>query len=109
MRFQFRQMSLRPPAKRVQRVDQGSPEPCQGVFDFWRDNGMDFTHHQAIALKAAEGLRQHFLRDAADGPAQLRVALGPIRQDLDDERGPFVRDAIEDDPRRALRFQDRWG
>ena len=70
---------------------------------------MNFAHDQTIAFEAAERLREHFLRDAADGPAQLGVALGSIRQDLDDERGPFVRDAIENDPRRALRFQDRWG
>ena len=70
---------------------------------------MDFAHDQAVALEAAERLREHLLRDAANGPAQFRVALGPIRQDLDDERGPFVRDAIEDDAGRALRLQDRWG
>ena len=70
---------------------------------------MNFAHDQAVAFEAAKGLREHFLRNAADGSAQFGVALGPVRQDLDDERGPFVRDAIEDDPRRALRFQDRWG
>ena len=109
MRFELRQMPLRPPAKRVQRVDQRSPEPRERVFHFRRDDWMDFAHDQAVALEAAERLREHFLRDAADGPTQFGVALRSVRQDLDDERGPFVRDAIEDDTRRALRFQDRWG
>lgn len=70
---------------------------------------MHFAHDQAVALEAAERLREHFLRDAANGPAQFGVALRAIRQDLDDECGPFIRDAVEHDPRRALRFQDRWG
>ena len=70
---------------------------------------MHFAHDQAVAFEAAERLREHFLRDAADGPAQFRVALGSVRQDLDDERGPFVGDPIEDDAGRTLRFQDRSG
>ena len=109
MRFQFRQVSLRPSTKRVQRVDQRSPEPGEGVFHFRRGRWVDLAHDKTIALEAAERLREHFLRDAPNGPAQFRVALGAICQDLDDERGPFVRDPIEDDSRRALRFQDRRG
>ena len=68
---------------------------------------MDFTHDQAIAFQTAKGLGEHFLRDAADGPAQFSVALRSVRQNLDDERGPFVGDSIKDNARRALRFQDR--
>jgi len=70
---------------------------------------MDFARNQTVALEAAERLGEHFLGDAADGPTELSVALSSVCQDLDDERGPFVRDAIEDDAGRALRLQDRWG
>ena len=70
---------------------------------------MNFADDQAIAFQAAESLGKHFLRDAADGPAQFRIALRPTRQDLNDERRPFVRDAIEDDTRGTLRLQDGRG
>ena len=70
---------------------------------------MHFAQDEAISLQTAKRLGEHFLRDAADRSAQFRVTLGSIRQDLNDERGPFVRDAIEDDTRRTLWFQDRRG
>ena len=93
----------------MQRIDQRSPEPRERVFHFRGNDRVDFAHNETIAFQAAESLREHFLGDAADGPAQLSVALRSICQDLDDEGGPFVGDPIEDDPRRALRFQDRRG
>ena len=102
-------MSFRPSAKHLQWIDQRAPEPGERVFHFRRDDRVDLAHDQAVALETAERLREHLLRDAANGSAQFRIAPGSVRQDLDDERGPFVRDAIEDHSRRALRLQDRWG
>ena len=80
----------------MQRIDQRSAKAGEGIFHFWRDDRMNFAQHQTIALQAAEGLSQHFLRNSTNGSAQFRVALGPIRQDLNDKRGPFVRDPIQD-------------
>ncbi|MEY2557860.1 MAG: hypothetical protein QOE34_1285 [Verrucomicrobiota bacterium] len=68
---------------------------------------MDFTQHQPVALEAAQRLREHFLRNAVDLALECRIALRPVGQDLDDERSPFIRDAIQDDARRALRFENR--
>ncbi len=56
---------------------------------------MHFTLDQTIALQAAQSLGQHFLRDAADGALELGITPRPARQDLNDERGPFIRDPIE--------------
>lgn len=59
---------------------------------------MHFALHQAIALQAAQSLREHFLRDAADGALKLCITHRPARQDLNDQRRPFIRDPIEDEP-----------
>ena len=109
MRFQFREMPLRPSAKRMQGIDQRSAEAGERIFHFRRDDRVDFADDQPIAFQTAERLGEHLLRDAADGSAQFSVALRSVRQDLDDERGPFVGYSIEDDARRTLRFQDRSG
>ena len=56
---------------------------------------MNRAVHQAIALEAAQSLRQHFLRDAADRALQLGITHRSARQDLNDERRPFVRNPLE--------------
>ena len=57
---------------------------------------MNFAQNQAVTFQAAERLGQHLLGNPPDGPAQLGVALGSVREDVDNERGPFVRDPVED-------------
>ena len=59
---------------------------------------MDFAQDEAVALQAAERLREHLLRDSADCSPQLSVALGSIRQDLDNERCPLIGDPIQHHP-----------
>jgi len=56
---------------------------------------MDFALYQAIQLQAAQGLREHLLRDPADRALQLGVTHCSVRQDLNDECGPFVRNPLE--------------
>ena len=102
--LQLRQMLFRPAAEHVQRIDQRPPEAREGVLDFRRHDGMNFTQHQAVALETAQRLREHLLRNATDLALQRGVALRPVCQDLNDERSPFIRDPIKDDARRALRF-----
>lgn len=65
---------------------------------------MDLAQDQAVALQAAEGLREHLLRNSADLPKQPTVALRSVGQDVNDEGRPFIRDPIQHDPRRTLGF-----
>ena len=68
---------------------------------------MYFALDQTVALEAAQSLGEHFLRNAADLALKRSITLGAVSQHLDDERGPFICDAIEHEPRRALRIHDR--
>src|SRR5438477_11768918 len=97
-------MFFRPAAKNAQRIDECAAEAGERVFHFRRNDRMDFAQDQSVALEAAQRLREHLLRDAADRALKRRVALGSIRQDLDDKSRPFVRDAIEYDAGRTLWF-----
>jgi len=67
---------------------------------------MDFALHQAVALEAAQSLREHLLRNPADRALQLCVTNCAPRQDLNNERCPFVGNPVEHESRRALWFQD---
>lgn len=69
---------------------------------------MDLALDQPVALQAAQRLRQHFLRNPTNGAMQGAVSHCPLRKNLNDQRRPFVRNAIEHKPRRTLRLQDRW-
>jgi len=70
-----------------------------------------FALDQTVALEAAQSLGEHFLRNTPDLALKRSVTLGAVSQDLDDERGPFICNAIEHEPRRALRIHNRadWG
>lgn len=59
---------------------------------------MDFALHEAVALKAAQSLREHFLRNPANRALQFGITHCSARQDLNDERRPFVRNPIEHEP-----------
>jgi len=65
---------------------------------------MNFAQNESVTFQAAQSLREHFLRNAADRPLERGVTLRSIRQDLDDERRPFVRDAVEHDAGGTLWF-----
>lgn len=99
-------MFFGPAAEAVQRFDESAAEPGEGVFDFRWHNRMDGAPNEAVALEAAQGLGEHFLRDAADLALELGITLGAVGQDLDDESGPFVGDAVEDEARGALGVED---
>jgi len=60
------EMLFRPATQRMQRFDQGSAQSRERIFHFRRHNGVNGTLHQAVALKGAQCLRQHFLRNAPD-------------------------------------------
>lgn len=69
---------------------------------------MDLALNQPVALQATQRLGQHFLRNPTNGAMQRAVSHCPVRENLNDKRRPFVRDAIEHEARWTLRLQDRW-
>lgn len=61
--------------------------------------------HQAVALQAAQGLGEHFLRNPADLALKRGVTHRAAGKNLDDERSPFVRDTIEHQPGGTARIK----
>ncbi len=56
---------------------------------------MHFALHEAVALEAAQSLREHFLRNSADRALQFGITHRSARQDLNNERGPFVGNPVQ--------------
>ena len=52
----------------MQRIDQRASKASERVFDFGRDDRMNFAQDEAVSLQAAERLREHLLRNPADFP-----------------------------------------
>ena len=98
IRLQLGQMFFRPSAKRLQGFDQCASQFCERIFNFRRHDRVHFALYQAIALETAQCLRQHLLRDAPDGAMQLGITHRSARQDLNDERRPFVGNPVEHKP-----------
>ena len=71
-----------------------------------RDLGIDDAFHEPVLLQVQEGLGEHLLADAVDLPLELTVALRPVGEEVDRERGPLVGDQVEHRPGRALGAQD---
>ena len=67
---------------------------------------MHLTAHEPIAFQAAQGLGEHLLRDAADLALQFGVAPCAGGENVNDERGPFVRDPAQDDTGEAMCVHD---
>ena len=61
--------------------------------------------HETIAFQTPQGLGQHLLGDPANLALERGVAHRAFGQNLNDERRPFVGDAVEHQPRRALGIQ----
>ena len=68
---------------------------------------MDGALHKTVALQTAQSLRQHFLRDSTNLALQGGITHRPARENLDDERSPFISDPVEYKPGRALGVHDR--
>ena len=56
---------------------------------------MHFALHEAVALEAAQSLREHLLRNPADRALQFGITHRSARQDLNNERSPFVGNPVE--------------
>jgi hypothetical protein len=59
---------------------------------------MNLALHKPVAFQAAQGLGQHLLRNAANLALQRSVAAGAGGENVNNQRRPFVRDPIEDEP-----------
>ncbi len=68
---------------------------------------MNGALHEAVAFETAQGLRQHFLRNPADLALERGVTHRAASEDLNNERGPFIGNAIEHKPRWTLRIHHR--
>ena len=99
-------MFFRPPAKRLQRLDQGPAQFREGIFHFRRHHRMNGALHQAVALEAAQSLSEHFLRNPADLALKRDVPHRAARENLDDERGPFIRNPVKHQPRGTSWIED---
>src|SRR5204862_8348845 len=62
---------------------------------FRRHDGMDDASHQAVALKAAQRLSKHLLRNSANRALQFGITHRSASQDLNNERRPFVGNPVE--------------
>ena len=70
---------------------------------------MNGALHQAVALEAAQGLGEHFLRNASDFALQRRITHRPARENLDNQSGPFIRNSVEHEPGGTLRVHHGGG
>jgi len=102
IRLQLGQVFLGPAAKCPQRFDQGPAQSGKRIFYLWRNDRINLTVDQAVPLQAAESLGQHFLRNSTDLALELGLTHRLFRQQLDDQRRPFVRDPVENETGWAL-------
>lgn len=105
VRLKLSKMFFRPTTEALQRLDQRASQPCKRIFYFRRHNWMHCASHQAVALEAAERLREHFLRDPADLALKRSVTHGAAGKNLDDECSPFVSNAVEYQPGGTARIE----
>jgi hypothetical protein len=98
VRLKLPEMFFRPTTKSLERLDQGASQLRKRIFYFRRHNWMHCALHQAVALEAAQGLSEHFLRNTADLALKRSVTHRAAGKNLDDERSPFVSNAVEHQP-----------
>src|SRR5437868_7702875 len=85
VRLKLRQMFFRPPAKPLQRLNQGTPQLRKRIFHFGRHDRMNSAVHKTVALQAAQRLGKHFLRDSADLALKRGIPHRAAGKNLDDE------------------------
>jgi hypothetical protein len=99
-------MGLGPVANAGENLDQCLTERREGVLDGDGDGCVGVTGDQAVALEAAQRLRQQLLGDAVEASAKLAEPVRTLRQDADDQRGPPVADAVQCGSPRTARVVD---
>ncbi len=90
----------------AQMIDADASVSPSGVIEYSTVTGtvaIARRLHQPVALQALQHLRQHLLRNAVDGAAQLVEAQRLVAQQQQDQYRPFVADPVEDLAGRAVR------
>ena len=105
VRLKLPEMFFRPTTKSLERLDQRASELRKRIFYFGRHDRMHRAVDQAVALEAAQGLGEHFLRNPADLALKGGVTHRAAGKNLDDERSPFVSNAIEHQPGGTARIE----
>src|SRR5262249_21197626 len=101
----FPEMFFRPAAKPLQRLDQCASQLRKRIFHFRWYNRMHCALHQAVALEAAQRLGEHFLRNPADLALKRGITYRAAGKNLDDERSPFISNAVEHQPGGTARIE----
>ena len=101
-------MFFRPTTQSLQRLDQRASQLGKRIFYLRRHNRMHSALHQPIALEAAQGLGEHFLRNPADLALKSGVTHCAAGKNLDDKRSPFVSNAVEHEPGGTAWVEHGW-
>jgi len=83
-------MGLGPVAEIAQRRNQAATHGSEPVFDARRNDGENLARDQAIALHAAERLREDLRGDFRKRTLQLAGAQGAGLEQMQDGNSPFV-------------------
>ena len=104
--LELSEVFFRPAAECVQWFNQGSSQPRERVLYFRGHDGVNSPLHEAVALESAQCLRQHFLGNTSDFALQRGITHRSARQNLNNERCPFIGDSVEHEPGRTLGIQN---
>jgi predicted glycoside hydrolase/deacetylase ChbG (UPF0249 family) len=95
-------VGLGPVSQHRDRVDQGTAELGELVFDSGRGLGVGMPGHQPAALEPAQRVREHLVGNAADQPGQLAVPSWLAGEAVQDHNGPLIRNDLNGQPGRAV-------
>ena len=73
-------MFFRPMAETLQGPEQGAAQGSNRIFHLGNGAGMNLAPDEAIALQAAQGLSEHFLRAITDLTTEAVLKEGATRQ-----------------------------
>ena len=104
--LELSEVFFRPGAECVHWFNQGSTQSRERVLYFRGHNGVNSSLHEAVALESAQCLRQHFLRNTSDFALQRGITHRSARQNLNNERRPFIGNSVEHESGRTLRVQN---
>ena len=90
----------------IQRLDQGPAQWSKRILHFRRDDRMNFARDQPVSFQAAQSLGEHLLRYSSDLSLEHGIAARPGGEDVNNQRGPFIRDPAEDHARETMRIHD---
>jgi hypothetical protein len=88
--LQLGPMLLRPFTDERERLIQRAAERGQAVLDARWHHGVHRALDESVLFDGAQRLREHLLRDTAQGTLQFAGAPGAAGEGVDERDGPFV-------------------